>query len=57
MVPYLGFQAIRKPDDKEIKEQYWRLKVINNIHNITRNIVSNVAKMFEIFNSIINQNT
>ena len=46
MVPYLGFQAIRKPDDEEIKEQYWRLKVSINIDKITRNIVSNVAKMF-----------
>ena len=27
MVPYLGLQAIRKPDDENIQEQYLRLKV------------------------------
>ena len=27
VVPYLGLQAIRNPDDEKVKEQYWRLKV------------------------------
>ena len=27
MVPYLGLQTIRYPDDEMIQEQYWRLKV------------------------------
>ncbi len=27
MVPYLGFQTIRKPEDEETRRQYWRLKV------------------------------
>ena len=27
VVPYLGLQAIRNPNDEKVKEQYWRLKV------------------------------
>ena len=32
VIPYLGFQSIRNPGDKEIHEKHWRYKVNNSLY-------------------------